>query len=278
MIVRESFSKRLEELMEHFSLHSFGWETVAIQLMNDFPRWKPDELRLVARRTDIAPNKLESLYLKSWRKIREPRLEEQKHHNVRRMNHESGFIQEIEGQAWEYGKNANPFSGAKPPPFRYEVPPRHNYDFQGKSMEDIYSQMFGGDVERQKAFEDMLREDMNAWSGTKTDKRTEQRTEPRQEPPKQSGASQMEDMMRRAAGQHARTGFDTKKPWQAAPAYLHMHFEILTMSYPITMDDAKKQFRKRAMETHPDRNPGKEEEFKKVATAWERIEEFLKRS
>ena len=253
--------------MTHFSLHSFGWETVAVQLMNDFPRWKPDELRLVARRTDIPPNKLEGLYLKSWRMIRESALDRQKHQGIRSTD--SGFIHEIEGQAWDQAKNANPFSGSRPPPFN--EPPKHQYGFDERAAEKMYRDFFAGDPE----FERMFRG--HPFGGTaSTGTGGLGGTGGAAEKPK-SGPTTMEEMLRKAAGHGPWPGFDTRKPWGGAPAYLHMHFEVLQMMYPISMDDAKKQFRKRAMETHPDRNPTKTDEFKKVMSAWDLVKEFLER-
>lgn len=47
------------------------------------------------------------------------------------------------------------------------------------------------------------------------------------------------------------------------------HYKILRISANATEEEIKKAYRKRAMETHPDRHPELEEEFKKVKRAYE---------
>ena len=63
---------------------------------------------------------------------------------------------------------------------------------------------------------------------------------------------------------------------KGAPGYLQHHLKVLQIDvWPISMDDAKKRYRVRAMATHPDRTGGQDEEFKAVQAAWDEVEKAL---
>lgn len=58
-------------------------------------------------------------------------------------------------------------------------------------------------------------------------------------------------------------------------------FMVLGIDRKVGYDEAKKAFRKRALETHPDRHGGdklKEEEFKKVYRAWQDVQLYCQRN
>ncbi len=274
MLVREHFTTRLDELIGHFGAHGFGYETVVVQLMNDFPRWLPDEMRLVASRTEVILQRIEALYLRSYRVIREVRLDEQKHSPLKHhQNSKPGFIKEIEGQAWDSAKNANPFGGARNSTGTSSSGDPNDYD----EWVQMYSQHFQGSLDAD-TLERLRRMHANRRGSAEPNPRHQTEEDRRKQA--DYNASSIDEMLRRMRGnsQGTKKTFDTKRPWQAAPAYLHFHFEVMEMPYPISIDEAKKKYRELAMKTHPDRNGGNDEAFKKILTSWERIKEFLEKS
>ena len=214
-MARVEFIKQLAIIKEAILLSGLNVSNIALQMMNEFPKWREPELQLVAAESGFPPKHLLKMYHSLYRTVRERRIDEQK--NTR--NHGIGFIQEVVGQAYEPPKNSTPY------PNWYE-----------------------------------------SMGNTKT-----------------SGPTPMEEMLKKMSKEHgqgsvAGKAFDTRRPWSSAPAFLHAQFEKLDMVFPISYTDAKKQYHKRAMETHPDKNQGKATaaaDFQAVKIAWDRIRPFI---
>lgn len=216
-MARIEFIKQLAIIKESILLSGLNISNIALQMMNEFPKWREPELQLVALESGFPVKQLLRMYHSLYRTVRERRIEEQK--NTR--NHGPGFIQEVVGQAYEPPKNKTPYSSW--------------YENMGST-------------------------------GTGT-----------------AGPTPMEEMLKKMSKEHgqgsvAGKAFDTRRPWSSAPAFLHTQFEKLNMAFPISYADAKKQYHKRAMETHPDKNQGKATaaaDFQAVKVAWDRIRPFI---
>src|SRR5271170_5476517 len=100
MNIRTAFQERTKKLLDHFSSCLMPKDGVAIQLMNDFPVWTPDELAFVSLHCGLANAALERMYLKSYRLFREERIQQYKLSRGR-PTVVDGAIREIEGQAYE---------------------------------------------------------------------------------------------------------------------------------------------------------------------------------
>lgn len=272
MNVRQGFADRLEKLLQHFSAHLLGWEGVAVQMMNDYPRWLPDELRLVAKRTDIVPQKLENFYLKSYRLFREKRIDEQKHSPKEKV-HGADFIKEIEGQAYERPKQPkSDWVDAT----QYTQQKGTSEDELAAELNRMHSQMDRESLEKIFRARGAFNENAFNTTGRSGGMGGGFGGGAKQTPPDQNKF--MDDLLKRARETGARTSFETKKPWGSAPGYLHAYLETLEMKWPVSREDAKKQYRAMAMKTHPDRNGGNADAFKKVQSAWERVEEYFEKA
>lgn len=218
-MARTEFVDQLKSIKDTLLVNGFNVSHLALQMMNEFPKWSESELELVSRESGFPAKQLLKMYHGMYRIVRERRIDEQKVTRNGR-NHGVSFIQEVVGQSYEPPKNKNPY---------------------GQSFQWVDE----------------------ARAGT-------------------SGPSPMEEMLKQYAqyGKFSTSGkpFDTRKPWSAAPALLHPHFEKLNIPFPIAYAEAKKQYHKRAMETHPDKNQEKKTaaaDFQAVKAAWDRIRLFI---
>jgi hypothetical protein len=218
-MARTEFVDQLKIIKDVLLVNGFNVSNLALQMMNEFPKWSESELELVSRESGFPIKQLLKMYHGLYRVVRERRIDEQKVTRNGR-NHGVSFIQEVVGQSYEPPKNKSPFG--------------QSYGQWGDS------------------------------TGT-------------------SGPSPVEEMLRQYGARFrpdsaAGKSFDTRRPWSAAPALLHAHFEKLDMAFPISYTDAKKQYHKRAMETHPDKNQEKKTaaaDFQAVKNAWDRIRPFI---
>jgi hypothetical protein len=253
MNIRHTFQERTKKLLDHFSSCLMPKDGVAVQLMNDFPVWTPDELAFVAMHCGIQNAILERMYLKSYRLFREVRLQEQKplHGRAKAVD---GAIREIEGQEWERPKKEQA---------KQQMGGNH---FGGVDIDTILEEMRKAGLDNPghgRSFDDFVREfQSSSRRGGKTSAQS------------QKEAQDAARRARQGAGSYTDTsGTQATKPWSAAPGYLHVHLAILELGWPVSRDDAKAKHREMAKKSHPDVG-GSTAAFQKVQLAWETLDNY----
>jgi DnaJ domain len=263
--IRHAFQERTKRLLDHFSSCMLSKESVAVQLLNDFPRWSVDELAFVALHCGIPNATLERAYLKSFRLFREQRQMEQKH--LRKAPEiVNGAIQEIEGQAWErpsgdkakQSMGGNTFGGASPEDVLEEIRKAGlDQGANGQSWNEFLKAFAGSKKGKTQTREEAMDAARKAKQGRGTYGDTFQEAQEK-ERARKAGGNPHADMF-------SGTG---------APGYLRAHLQVLELTWPTTREEAKAKHREMVKKHHPDVG-GSNDKFQQIQSAWERLSEYL---